>query len=80
MVRQHEAQQWLKLSSERSSSGLAFIVGGLVVAVLLIGYFLLSGDAADTRNVDVDVTVPAPAVPAEPTPPATPPASGSTTQ
>ena len=70
-----------EIESERSSMGLAFIVGGLVVAVLLIGYFLLSGDMADTRDVDVDVTVPAPAVPAEPAPLAntTPPASGSTT-
>jgi len=70
-----------EIESERSSTGLAFIVGGLVVAVLLIGYFLLSGNMADTRDVDVDVTVPAPAVPAEPAPPAntTPPASGSTT-
>ncbi len=73
------------IESERSSTSLAFIVGGLVVAVLLIGYFLLSGDGAVTRDVDVDVNVPAPAVPAEPTPPAdttlpaTPPASGSTT-
>ncbi len=75
-----------EIESERSSTGLAFIVGGLVVAVLLIGYFLLGGNTSDTRDVDVDVTVPAPAVPAEPTPPAnttapaTPPASGSTTQ
>ena len=74
------------IKSERSSASLAFIVGGLVVAVLLIGYFLLSGDGAVTRDVDVDVTVPAPAVPAETLPPAnttvpaTPPASGSTTQ
>ncbi|HVR66921.1 MAG TPA: hypothetical protein VMT98_09780 [Verrucomicrobiae bacterium] len=70
------------IESERSSTGLAFIVGGLVVAVLLIGYFLLSGNTTSTRDVDVDVTVPAPAVPAEPAPPAnaTPPASGSTTQ
>jgi hypothetical protein len=73
------------IESERSSTGLAFIVGGLVVAVLLIGYFLLSGDGAVTRDVDVDVNVPAPAVPAEPAPPAnmtapaTPPASSSTT-
>jgi len=70
------------IESERSSTGLAFIVGGLVVAVLLIGYFLLSGNTTSTRDVDVDVTVPAPAVPAESAPPAnaTPPASGSTTQ
>lgn len=75
-----------EIESERSSTGLAFIIGGLVVAVLLIGYFLLSGDGATTRDVDVDVNVPAPAVPVEPAPPAnttapaTPPASGSTTQ
>jgi hypothetical protein len=75
-----------EIESERSSASLAFIVGGLVVAVLLIGYFLLSGDGAVTRDVDVDVTVPAPAVPAEPAPPAnttvpaTPPAPDGTTQ
>jgi hypothetical protein len=73
-------------NSENSSTSLAFIVGGLVVAVMLIGYFLLSAGTPPTRDVDVDVTVPAPAVPAEPaapsnsTAPATPPASGSTTQ
>jgi hypothetical protein len=75
-----------EIESERSSASLAFIVGGLVVAVLLIGCFLLSGDGAVTRNVGVDVTVPAPAAPAGPAPPAnttvpaTPPAPDGTTQ
>jgi hypothetical protein len=70
-------------NSENSATSLAFIVGGLVVAVMLIGYFLLSAGTPPTRDVDVDVTVPAPAAPAAPatgTAPATPPASGSTTQ
>jgi hypothetical protein len=54
------------------SSGLAFIVGGLVVAVAVIAYFLLDGGAtlgggeADT-NISVEATgeSPAPAAPAE---------------
>ena len=72
--------------SEKSSTGMAFIVGGLVVAVLVIGYFVLGGEAPGTRDVDVDVTVPAPAAPTDASPPADstapaqPPAAGTTTQ
>jgi len=65
---------------EKSSAGMAFIVGGLVVAVLVIGYFVLGGEVPGTRDVDVDITVPAPTAPADSTAPAQPPASGSTTQ
>ena len=72
--------------SEKSSTGMAFIVGGLVVAVMVIGYFVLGGQMPGAKNVDVDVNVPAPSAPVEATPPsnstepAQPPASGSTTQ
>jgi hypothetical protein len=72
--------------SEKSSTGMAFIVGGLVVAVLVIGYFMLGGEMPGSKNVDVDISVPAPSAPIEATPtsnstqPAQPPASGSTTQ
>jgi hypothetical protein len=63
--------------SQKSSTGIAMIVGGLVVAVLVIGYFVLGGDVFGTRDVDVDITVPAPA---DSTAPAQPPAAGTTTQ
>ena len=72
--------------TEKSSTGMAFIVGGLVVAVMVIGYFVLGGQMPGSKNVDVDVNVPAPSAPVEATPPsnstepAQPPASGSTTQ
>ncbi|HEY7688169.1 MAG TPA: hypothetical protein VH835_05730 [Dongiaceae bacterium] len=69
-------------NTERSNNGMAFVVGGLVVAVLVIGYFVLGGDLGLRDDVNVDVNVPAPTVP-EATPPATepatPPASGTTT-
>jgi hypothetical protein len=55
----------------RSGSGLAFIVGGLVVAVAVIAYFVFDGGAmlgggdAET-NISVETTeTPAPAAPAE---------------
>ena len=54
--------------------GLAFIVGGLVVAVIIIGYLFFSGylgganNAATSpeNNVNVNVTSPAPAPAPEP--------------
>ena len=56
----------------RSGSGIAFIVGGLVVAVLVIAYFVFDGGAlmgggdADTSiNVEATSESPAPAAPAE---------------
>lgn len=65
---------------EKSTTGMAFIVGGLVVAVLVIGYFVLGGEIPGSRDVDVDVTLPAPTAPADSTVPAQPPAAGTTTQ
>ncbi len=63
-------------------SGLAFVVGGLVVAVLAAGYFLLGmpGIArhdtarAPDRNINVTIEQPkaAPAAPAAPATPAAP--------
>jgi hypothetical protein len=56
----------------RSGSGLAFIVGGLVVAVGVIAYFLFAdsaptgGGGADTSiNVEATSASPAPAAPAD---------------
>ncbi len=59
-------------TSERSSTGLAFIVGGLVVAVVVIAYLVLGGDIFGSRDVDIDVNVPATQAPLEPAAPAQP--------
>ncbi len=71
--------------TERSSTGLAFVVGGLVVAVVVIAIVIFGDDLTGSRDIDVDVNVPAdqaapPADTAPPgnsaaptTPPATPP-------
>ena len=50
------------------NSGLAFIVGGIVVVLAIVAYFVFvrGGAAPETKNVDVDVNLPevsAPAVP-----------------
>ncbi len=49
------------------NAGLAFIVGGLVVVVIIIGWFLFAGGGpveAPAGEVDVDVSLPeAPAAP-----------------
>jgi hypothetical protein len=64
-----------------TGGGLYFIVGGLIVAVVAVGYFLigmpgLHGNVARAPDTKVDVTVqqPAqqPAAPAAPAAPATP--------
>lgn len=55
-------------ASGGGNAGLAFIVGGVVVVVAILAWFLLGrGGAPDTKNVDVDVKLPevsAPSVPA----------------
>ena len=64
-------------TSERSSTGLAFVVGGLVVAVVVLAVVIFGGDLFGKRDIDVDVHVPptqsAPpsssTTPAQPTPP-----------
>ena len=50
------------------NSGIAFIVGGLVVVLAIIAYFVFArgGMAPETKEVNVDVNLPevsAPAVP-----------------
>ena len=65
-------------TSDRSSTGLAFVVGGLVVAVVVLAAVIFGGDLFGKRNIDVDVNVPpaqsAPTSPSEPVQP-TPPSS-----
>lgn len=49
------------------NTGLAFIIGGIVVVLAIVAYFVfVRGGAPETRQIDVDVDVPevsAPAVP-----------------
>lgn len=46
-------------SSGGGNAGLAFIVGGLVVVVAILAWFLLGrGGAPDAKKVDVEVTLP----------------------
>lgn len=49
------------------NAGLAFIVGGVVVVLAIVAYFVFArGGAPDTKDVNVDVNLPevsAPAVP-----------------
>lgn len=50
-------------NSNRSTPWLAFLVGGLIVAVAVIGYFVWAGGAprpSVPANVDVDVDLPKP--------------------
>jgi hypothetical protein len=55
-------------NSGGGNTGLAFIVGGVVVVLAIVAYFVFArgGMAPETKNVDVDVKLPsveAPAVP-----------------
>jgi hypothetical protein len=47
-----------EIESERSSTGLAFVVGGLIVAVAAMGYLLFGGKPPATDDVDVTITLP----------------------
>lgn len=68
-------------TSDRSSTGLAFVVGGLVVAVIVLAVVIFGGDLFGTRDIDVDVNAPpTQSVPASPTEPAQPTAPSSTQQ
>lgn len=62
---------------------LAFVIGGLVVAVAIIGFVLWSSGAATpdrVTDVDIDVDMPAPRLPDAPTlPPVEPPSVPSPT-
>ncbi len=55
-------------NSGGGNTGLAFIVGGLVVVLAIVAYFVFArgGMQPETKNIDVDVKLPsveAPAVP-----------------
>lgn len=54
-------------NSGGGNAGMAFIIGGLVVVVAIIAWFIFArGGAPETKNVDVNVDLPevsAPAVP-----------------
>ena len=49
-------------NSGRTGNGLYFIVGGLVVAVLVIGFVAFGGNFGDSER-KLDVTIEAPKVP-----------------
>lgn len=55
-------------NSGGGNAGLAFIVGGLLVVVAIIAYFVFAGGgmAPETKEVNVDVDLPEVAAPAVP--------------
>lgn len=50
------------------NTGLAFIVGGIVVVLALVAYFVFArgGMAPETKDIDVDINVPEMSAPAAP--------------
>jgi len=57
-------------SSGGGNAGLAFIVGGLLVVVAVLAYFMFfrGGVESPTKDIDVDVNLPRVEAPAVPTP------------
>ena len=57
-------------SSGGGNAGLAFIVGGLLVVVAVLAYFMFfrGGVESPTKDIDVDVNLPKVEAPAAPTP------------
>jgi len=56
-------------SGNNSTPWLAFLVGGLLVVVAVIGWFVYSGQTAPTKQLDVTIEAPKmPEAPAIPTP------------
>lgn len=55
-------------NSGGSNTGLAFIVGGVVVVLAIIAYFVFAGGGMtpETKEVNVDVDLPEVAAPAVP--------------
>lgn len=51
------------------NSGLAFIVGALVVVVAVLAFFMVSGGFTQQKKVDVDISASAPKLPDAPKPP-----------
>jgi hypothetical protein len=56
-------------SNSGGNSGLAFIVGGLVVIVAVLAFFIYSGGFSQKKTVDVNVSASAPKLPDAPKPP-----------
>ena len=53
-------------NSGGGNTGLAFIIGGLVVVLAIVAWFVFMRGAPETRDINVDVNLPevsAPAVP-----------------
>ncbi|MBU4435516.1 MAG: hypothetical protein PSX79_01315 [bacterium] len=51
------------------NSGLAFIVGGLVVVVAVLAFLVYSGGFSQKKSIDVNVSASAPKLPDAPKPP-----------
>lgn len=59
-------------SSGGGNAGIAFIVGGLLVVVAVIAFFVFSGGMPNAnKDIDVDVNLPKVEAPSVPTPPTT---------
>ena len=50
------------------NSGMAFILGALVVVVVLIGFFVFTGGLTQKKTVDVNISASAPKIPDAPKP------------
>ena len=56
-------------SNSGGNSGLAFIVGALVVVVAVIAFVVYSGGFTQKKSIDVNVSASAPKMPDAPKPP-----------
>lgn len=63
-------------SSGGGNSGLAFIVGGLVVIVAVLAFMVFSGGLSHKKQVDVNISASAPKLPDAPKLPEAPKAPG----
>lgn len=62
--------------SSGGNSGLAFIVGALVVVVAVLGFVMFSGGFTQKKSVDVNISASAPKLPDAPKLPEAPKAPG----
>ena len=60
-------------TSGGGNTGLAFIVGGLLVVVVIIAFFVFGRGMlpGESKDIDVDVNLPKVEAPSVPTPPST---------